>query len=273
MENSRQHQRAEDWVNHLLAKGKYAFALHQFRADFPEQSATANKFALKRLVDKEQIISIHKGYYLIIPPQYRSKGILPPTLFLDAFMKELDRPYYLALLNAAAYHGASHQQPQEFFVVTSFPVLRPMQKKGLKLNYISKKEIPATLLDTRKTEVGYLKISNPALTATDLIQYAKRVGGINRVATVLAELAESIQPNAFDANLLQHVPVTALQRLGYLLDKVFDNQPLANALYMALQNNNAPLFRIPLKTSAPAKGYASDERWKVIVNTEIELDE
>ena len=44
-------------------------------------------------------------------------------------MKELDRPYYLALLNAAAYHGASHQQPQEFFVVTGFPVLRPMQKR------------------------------------------------------------------------------------------------------------------------------------------------
>lgn len=270
---SNQHKSAEDWVNHLLAKGKYAFALNQLRADFPEQSATANKFALKRLVDKEQIISIHKGYYLIIPPQYRSKGILPPTMFLDAFMQELDRPYYLALLSAAAYHGASHQQPQEFFVVTGFPVLRPMKKKGLKVNYISKMEIPATLLDTRKTEAGYLIISNPVLTATDLIQYAKRVGGINRVATVLAELAESIKTDAFDTNLLQHVPVTALQRLGYLLDKVFDNQTLANALYMALQKNNALLFRIPLKASAPAKGFATDEKWKVIVNSEIELDE
>lgn len=273
MKNSRKLKNAEEWVNHLLANGRYAFALQQFRADFPEQSDTANKFALKRLVDKEQIISVHKGYYLIIPPQYRSKGILPPTLFLDAFMKELDRPYYLALLNAAAYHGASHQQPQEFFVVTGFPVLRPMYKKGLKINYISKKEIPATLLDTRKTEAGYLKISNPALTATDLIQYAKRVGGINRVVTVLAELTESIQPNAFDADLLSHVPVTALQRLGYLLDKIIDNQPLANALYMALQNNKAALFRIPLKASAPDKGFASDERWKVIVNTTIELEE
>ena len=273
MEEVRQHRSAEDWITHLLAKGKYASALHQFRTDFPEQSDTANKFALKRLADKEQIISIHKGYYLIIPPQYRSKGILSPTLFLDAFMKELDRPYYLALLNAAAYHGASHQQPQEFFVVTGFPVLRPMKKKGLKVNYISKKEIPETLLDTRKTEAGYLKISNPALTATDLIQYAKRVGGINRVATVLAELAESIKTDAFDNNLLNHVPVTALQRLGYLLDKVFDNQPLANTLYMALQKNNSPLFRIPLKTPGPTKGFASDDRWKVIVNTTIELDE
>ena len=86
LEDLRQYKSAEDWVNHLLAKGKFAFALHQFRADFPEQSDIAYKFALKRLVDKEQIISIHKGYYLIIPPQYRSKGILPPALFLNAFM-------------------------------------------------------------------------------------------------------------------------------------------------------------------------------------------
>ncbi len=263
----------EDWVYLRLTQGKYAFALHQLRSAFLGQSNTANKFALKRLVDKGLIISIHKGYYLIIPHQYRSKGILPPSLFLDEFMKELDRPYYLALLNAAAYHGASHQQPQEFFVVTRFPVLRPMQKKGLKINYLSKKGIPVSLLDTRKTEAGYLKISNPALTATDLIQYAKRVGGINRVATILAELVESIQPDAFDNNLLQHVPVTALQRFGYLLDKVFDNQSLANALYHALEKNNFLLFRIPLKASAPMKGFEVDERWKVIVNTEIEIDE
>lgn len=264
---------AEEWVNLLLSKGKYLFTLQKFRADFPRHSETANKFALKRLVDKQLIISIHKGYYLILPPQYRPKGILPPSLFLDAFMKELERPYYIALLNAAAYHGASHQQPQEFFVVTGFPVLRPMQKKGLKINYISKREIPESLLEIRKSEAGYLKISSPAFTATDLIQYEKRVGGINRVATVLSELVESIQPEAFDNNLLQYVPVTALQRLGYLLDKVLDNQLLASALYDALLKNESPLFRIPLKASLPAKGFESDERWKVVINTNIELDE
>lgn len=273
MEDSVQYKSVEGWVNLLLAHGKYAFALRQLRSDFPKKSYVANKFALKRLVDKEKLISIHKGYYLIIPPQYKSKGILPPTLFLDGFMKELDRPYYLALLNAAAYHGASHQQPQEYFIITDFPVLRPMQKKGLKINYISKKEIPEPLLETRKTEVGFLKISNPALTATDLIQNAKRVGGINRVAAILAELTESIQPDAFDKNLLQHVPVAVLQRLGYLLDRVLDNQALSKNLYDALQKNEFHLFRIPLKASAPVRGFTSDERWKVIVNTTIELDE
>ncbi|MCX6307408.1 MAG: hypothetical protein NTY32_00785, partial [Bacteroidia bacterium] len=177
-----------------------------------------------------------------------------------------------ALLNAAAYHGASHQQPQEFFVITNFPVLRQTLKKGLKVNYISVKEIPEELLEIKKTESGYLKISNPALTATDLIQFEKRVGGLSRVATVLNELVEVIKPDDFNDFLLATTPVTALQRLGYILEKVIENKKLADSIYQALERAGSNLFRIPLKASTPIKGFSSDERWNVIINTEIEID-
>lgn len=272
MSDQKSYNRAEDWVLGLQTMGKYAFSLSQFRADFPNQSDIANKFALKRLVDKKQIVSVHKGHYLIIPPAYRSKGILPPALFLDAFMQQLNRPYYVALLSAAALHGASHQQPQEFFVVTNFPVLRPTEKKGLKINYISKKEIPTALLDTLKSEAGYYKVSNPALTAADLVHFAKRVGGLNRVVTILAELVESIRPQAFDEVLVQYVAAAGLQRLGYLLERVLHEPVLADALYLAMQSKCIALFRVPLKTAAPVKGCAMDEKWKVIVNVSLEID-
>jgi predicted transcriptional regulator of viral defense system len=272
METVKENQRLESWVELQLSMGRFGFALEALRQSFAEQSETAIKFALKRLVDKGKIISVFKGYYLIISPQYASKGILPPSIFLDGFMKFLDRPYYLALLSAAAYHGASHQQPQDFFVVTNFPVLRHTLKKGLKLNYISKKEIPEELLEPRKTETGYLKISNAILTATDLIQFEKRMGGINRVVTVLNELAEVIKPEDFNESIMANVPVTALQRLGYILDKVIENKVLADALFLTLERVGTKLFRIPLKASAPQKGFSSDERWKIIVNVEIELD-
>jgi predicted transcriptional regulator of viral defense system len=263
----------ENWVNDLASKGKFSFSLEMLREAFTEQTPVAAKNSLMRLAAKGNILSVHKGYYLIIAPQYKSKGILPPALYLDSFMKELKRPYYLALLNAAVYHGASHQQPQEFFVVTSFPVLRPTTKKGLKVNYISKKEIPEALLEIRKTEAGYLKISNPALTATDLIQYAKRVGGITRVAEVLAELVEVIKPESFSDLLNEYVPAAILQRLGYLLDKVLHNISLADALEKTIKQKDVALFRTPLKAAAATKGFPVDERWKVIVNTEIELNE
>lgn len=265
--------RVQSWVENLQSQGKYAFSLAYMQEQLPGFSPIAIKSALSRLTKKGLIISIHKGYYLIIPPQYKSKGILPPSLYLDALMKNLNRSYYLALLNAAAYHGASHQQPQEFFVVTTLPVLRATQKKGLKVNYISKTAVPENLLETKKTEAGYLKISNPVLTATDLIQYEKRVGGINRVATILNELVEAIKPEVFNEYLLQNTPVTALQRLGYLLEHEFNNHLLADALFHSLEINKAKLFRIPLKASAGKKGFSSENRWKVIVNTEIEIDE
>jgi predicted transcriptional regulator of viral defense system len=207
-----------------------------------------------------------------LPPQFRSKGILPPYLFLDAFMCHLQRPYYLALLNAAAFHGASHQQPQEHFVMTNFPVLRPTQKKGLKINYVSIKEIPFSLIEKRKTEAGYLNISNVALTAADLIQFERRVGGLNRASTVLNELAEVIRPLDFSPVLLQHVHATTLQRLGFILENVCHNMELADGLFEAMKMQKLKLYRIPLKTSQETKGFSSDNRWKIIVNTEIETD-
>lgn len=263
----------QSWVENLQSQGKYSFSLMLLQAQLTSLSDKAIKSALNRLSKKKLIASIHKGFYVIVTPQYKTKGILPPSLYLDVLMKELHRPYYVALLNAAAYHGASHQQPQEFFVVTTFPVLRPTLKKGLKVNYISKKELPEKLIETKNTEAGYLKISNPILTATDLIQFEKRVGGMNRVATVLYELADAIMPQDFNEHLLQNIPTTVLQRLGYLLDKVLDNQPLANALYDVLKQSNATLFRIALKPSVDAKGFSADDKWKVIVNTQIEIDE
>jgi predicted transcriptional regulator of viral defense system len=261
------------WLDKVLTKGAYGFSIELLHRELPEYSDIAIKRSLNRLSRNKKIVSLYKGYYLIIPPQYAAKGILPPQLYLDAFMKHLQRPYYVALLNAAAYHGASHQQPQEYFVITGFPVLRATQKKGQRINYISIKDISGELIEKKKTEAGYLNVSNAALTACDLVQFEKRVGGINRVAMVLNELAEVIQPPGFSKLLLQHSHVTALQRLGYLLEEVCHQPELADALYQAVKNEKLTLYRIPLKPSSGTKGFFSDNRWKVIVNTEIEIDE
>lgn len=273
MSSAQTHQSLEEWTETLSARGRYGFALGEVRDDFGGRTDTAIKFALRRLVDKGKIVSVHKGYYLILPPQYVGREVLPPSLFLDAFMKFLQRPYYVSLLNAAAYHGASHQQPQEFFVTTNFPVLRPTHKRGLKINYISIKDIPDSLIEQRKTEVGYLAVSGPALTATDLVQYESRIGGLNRAATVLSELAEELTPASFSPVLLAHAHTTSLQRLGYLLEYACFNLPLANALYLAMDEQDLNRLRIPLQASGELKGYSSRNRWNVIVNTEIEIDD
>ncbi len=96
------------WSEKLLAQGRFSFGLHELKTANEALSDTAIKFALKRLSDKGKVISVFKGYYLIIPPQYAVKGILPPHLYLDAFMKYLQRPYYVSLLLFSALFRDTH---------------------------------------------------------------------------------------------------------------------------------------------------------------------
>jgi len=101
------------WIELLQSRGAFSFSIESAKKELPAYSEIALRRALSRLSGKGKIISVYKGYYLILPPQYALKGILPPSLFLDAFFQFLERPYYVSILNAAAYNGASHQQPQE----------------------------------------------------------------------------------------------------------------------------------------------------------------
>jgi predicted transcriptional regulator of viral defense system len=264
--------RLEEWTEQLLSRGKFAFSLGELKRAMPSATDISLKRSLNRESSKGNILSVHRGYYIIIPPTYKTRGILPPSLFIDGLMHYLERDYYLGLLNAAAWYGASHQQPQEFFVVTEFPVMRPTEKKGVRIRYISKKEIPVGLTERMNTETGTVRLSGPLLTAADLVQYEKHIGGISRAATVLVELAEKIEPSAPYHLLVEHSPVSVLQRLGYILERETGRPDLANTLYNELQNKRINLFRIPLKTGEPAEGFPADERWKVIANTEIETD-
>lgn len=188
-------------------------------------------------------------------------------------MKFLERPYYVGLLSAAAYHGAAHQQPQEFFVFTSLPALLSTTRKGTRVNYISKKALSSKLLEKRQTESGYLNISSPALTAADLIQFEKRTGGLNRSATVLNELSEGLKPEMFNTSFFEEVPTSTIQRLGFLLERVVNRPELSNILWDEAKKSDLNFFRIPLKASAEEKGCPSDDKWKVIVNTKIEIDQ
>lgn len=267
-----QNKRLIQWIDYLQSIGKNSFSLKMVQEQLTNMSRVALKSALNRLSKKGIILSIHKGFYIVIAPQYKSRGIIPPTLYLDALMSELKRPYYLSLLNAASFYGAAHQQPQEFFVVTNFPVLRPTIKKNLRVNYISKTKLPENLITIKNTESGFLKISNPILTAVDLIQFEKKIGGLNRVAEILVELVEKIHLKDFDSYVVENIHTTTLQRFGFLLENILDKKDMADVLFDLLKKNKNKLFKIQLSSSLTSKTLNLDQRWKVIVNFNFDLD-
>ena len=96
------YKRLEYWVEECQSKGKFAFSLMELKQSFEKDSETSLKRVLDRLSGKNKVVSVFKGYYVIIPPQYSVKGILPPAMFIDGLMNFLERNYYVALLNAAA---------------------------------------------------------------------------------------------------------------------------------------------------------------------------
>ncbi len=260
------------WIEKQQSWGKYVFSLEQVKTDIPDISEHALILALTRLSKKGRVLSVYKGFYLIIPPEYASRGLLPPMLFIDNLMRYVDKPYYVGLLSAAALHGAAHQQPQEFFVITNSKQLTTY-KKELKINYITKRNIPKDLLEKRKTESGYVYVSNPELTAIDLIYYQNRIGGINRVTSVLDELAEVIKPERITGELIDSFSVPSIQRLGYILEVVLGQAILADKLYSESQKLKKEFFRQPLKAGEEKTGFQTNDRWKIIINTDIEIDE
>ncbi|WP_019540513.1 type IV toxin-antitoxin system AbiEi family antitoxin [Proteiniphilum acetatigenes] len=135
-----------------------------------------------------------------------------------------------------------------------------------------RKEIPEQLLQTRNSETGVVRFSNPELTAMDLIQYEQHIGGLSRAATVLEELAEQTDFSTASEGLFNYTSVAAIQRLGFILESILEGKQQADVLYEQLRIYGRKLNYIPLSTRSNRVSWDKDTRWKINVNTEIETD-
>lgn len=259
----------EEYINGLRSDGRYSFTLSEVRHQF-EQSDEAIKKALQRLKKKKEIALIRYGFYVIITPEFRSKGILPPSLFIAELMKFLGKEYYVGLLNAAAYYGAAHQQPQSFSVITRKPSLRDINNDKLKINFFIKKDWDKAGIEKKKVDTGYINVSSPELTAMDLVYYFDQAGGLNRVGTVLEELCESINANKLLDVAKHHFPITAVQRLGFLLEHILSRSDLSDPLKEYLRT--VPYFPVLLRPQHKKPEMVTGNSWKVVQNVEIETD-
>jgi predicted transcriptional regulator of viral defense system len=263
----------KDWVEGLQKEGKISCSLTEVTEHFLSQSQTTLKKSLTRLASKGKICSVWKGFYVIVPIEYQTKGIVPDVFYIDQLMKFLKHDYYVSLLNAAVFYGAAHQQPQETSIVTTPPSLRSTQKRGIKINFNNKAVILEQFTEKRKTPTGYIKISSPELTATDLILFEKEVGGLNRAATVLNDLAESLDFKKLSALFFEYVPIPVIQRLGYLLDIELKYHSLADKLLLQVKQHGYLFRTTPLKNRKPIAGCETNKKWKIIINEQIEIDE
>ena len=261
------------WIEALPKTGRSTFSLAEAREMFPSKPPAQVKNALNRLTAVGRIVSVWRGYYAIVLPEYGVKGIVPPIEYIDHLMGHLNKDYYVATLSAAAIHGASHQKPFAFTFICD-RILHTKKKNGVWLEPLLRKRIPHEYVERKNVRSGTVNISSPILTAVDLMLYPLRSGGYGNIATVISELSESIDLSRLGSGFFEFAPVSAIQRLGYLLDEASGASALADELLEKALLASVRFRKTPLATyrSGANGGMQYNEKWKIIVNEEIEVD-
>jgi len=257
---------AANYILDLAARGRHHFTTEEAAAALGSSPPTV-RAALRRLKAKNQIAAPYRGFHVIVPPEYRRLGCLPADQFVSQLMQHLGEPYYVALLSAAELHGAAHQRPQALQVMVKTN-RRALECGEVRVQFISRKDMEGTAVVERRTPRGLLRVASAEATALELVGYADQSGGLDNVASVLAELAPALDPDRLVSECGRS-PIAWVQRLGYLLD-LTEHRDLADKLTPSVASRAkdvAPLVRAKSRSGAPR-----DERWRLAVNVTVDPD-
>lgn len=259
---------AMQFINNLARQGRHFFTIADAIKKLGKSKSTTIA-ALGRLQQQGFLASPSRGFYLIIPPHYQIYGCLPAEQFVPDLMKYFHLPYYVGLLSAAQYYGAAHQKPQQFQVITK-KYLRPSTCGKIFTVFVRNEKVSKVPVRQFNTPTGYLNVSTPEATAIDLIRYPYRSGGINNIATVLIELAESIDSSRLINCIKQIEPeVVTLQRLGYLFE-VIEEHEFATSVGNILESHQ--LRTRPLVSGMSTKNMPRNKHWELYINFSVEPD-
>lgn len=258
-----------DFIKERLSLEEYSFSIDELQR-LSQKEKKGLKTDLAYLTKKGDIIPLRKSFYLIIPPRYSKQAKLPIQLYSEKLFKSLDRPYYIGLYSAAKFHGASHQQIQRDYIITKTPRLLDINKDVIDLRFFTTTHWPEKNILVKKADAGTFKISDPVLTAVDLIHYQNKLGGLNRMLPVIEELLEEMNITHLQDLLTWYPSKSSLQRLGYLLERLEADNSLLEILAKYFKSiKNYPVLLSP---KAKQKAGAVLNKWKVDVNIKLESD-
>jgi predicted transcriptional regulator of viral defense system len=225
--------------------------------------------SLKHSRKAGKLVAVTKGAWVPVPPEYRSAGAPPASHFIDQLMTHLGHPYYVGLLSAAAMHGASHQSPMVFQVVTPARLRDRMIGRN-RIQFLQRASTTERPHQQRNVPTGRIWVSTPEATVLDLAESPDDGGGLSNVATIIGEL---LQDSLIDVAALAEVsplyPTAVIQRAGFLIDLMAAEvgaEADTDALQLTVKGSR---YRALSPGDVPGE---HDERWHVIVNIEIEHD-
>ena len=264
----------QSYIKDIRKDGRRCFTILDILEQFHVSNSHA-RVALHRLLKTGDLISPARGLYVIVPPEHQPHGSIPPQELVPLVMQYMGAHYYVALLSAGLFHGATHQKPARFQVISDTRIKHPSIFGDVEIDYIYKKSVLELPTQDFTVSTGYLKVATPELVALDLLEYPNHAGGLNHIATVFSELFEALDPIKL-INLAKDTHAEyQLQRIGYILDHIdvmdeTNAEIMINALAQHVQVNK-PNY-LPLASEISKIGYSRCKKWRIIENSEIESD-
>ena len=258
-----------DW---LIGQGRH-FITSQDAANLLDVRPHDVWASLNRARQARKVISVTKGGWVPVPPEYRDAGAPPPLHYIDPLMKHLGHPYYVGFLSAAALHGAAHHPPMVLQVVTTAR-LRDRRIGGSQISFIQRAATAQRATQLVNTATGRVLVSTSATTVLDLADSPERGGGISNVATVIGDLLIS---RLLDLDAVpvaaSEFPAAAVQRAGWLLQLMAPETGVEDSVSAVLEELSQMVSSewAPLAPGSQFVGKR-DDRWRVVLNTEVEHD-
>jgi predicted transcriptional regulator of viral defense system len=262
--------RASELPDELIAHGRHWITLPEV-AQLLQVPSEQVPPIMARLRKRGRVFSPTRGAYVPIPAEYRLWGAVPAAHFVDSLMAQLNHPYYVGYLSAAEVHGATHQHPQVFQVVTTARV-RNRSFGRVSLEFIKDVDAADRAVVVVNTPTGTMRVATPEVTLLDLVASPRHGAGLSNVATVAADLIASgrLAPDEI-ARAARRYPVAVVQRCGWILDHVAGLIGATIATDCLAELAQVRVAPTALDAGGPRSGEL-DRRWNVLVNTDLEPD-
>jgi predicted transcriptional regulator of viral defense system len=248
----------------LLSEGRYWVTIEEACVLLNRSKQTLYP-RLSELERARKLFSPAQGLYVVIPPEYRSWGVVPADWFIDPMMDRLDRRYYVSFLSAAARHGASHQAPQTFQVVVDRK-LKDRDIGRIRLRFVRNQKLETASWHIAESRTGTFLLATKETTLVDLAWRPRLGGGISNVATILKELYE------IDMQEIARVAETkgrgTARRLGWLIHKYRPDLDSSSLRKVARPNYGPAAVLVP---GNPPDGPVERE-WGLRLNGSVEPD-
>jgi predicted transcriptional regulator of viral defense system len=244
-------------LSDLSFKGKGIFTLDDIK-----QYDVNSKDLLYNLIQKNWILRIKKGLYMIAPLEAGELGAQSYTVHSFVIASHLVEPYYISHWSALNYYGFTEQTPPAVYIATTKPRNRKyiLDTQFIFVTIVERKMFGSTEIEIENSPI---KISTPEKTIADCLDHPEHCSGIE-------EVAKAIYFEHGDLNIENVLRIaekmgnrTIIKRLGYLVELFgFDNY---GYLFEGVELSKG---YSDLDPKLPKKGKVND-RWKLRINADI----